>query len=132
MRVITLKSITFHRVADRVMIYLQAHELFTENTSWKYVFHRNGHIFNTFCFFLLSKMCRPGKYPILQSPVLTTFGFVPHRPTSTSKPINPAVLSPAAGSSQQGSFNSLLDMGNSAQKGSLSSGSSIPCAEITS
>ena len=32
------------------MIYLQAHELFTENISWKYVFHTNGH---TFQYFLL-------------------------------------------------------------------------------
>ena len=68
-------------------------------------------------------------YPILQSPVPTTSGFVPHRPTSTLKPINPAVLSPAAGSSQQGFCNSLLDMVNSTQNGSPSSGSSILCAQ---
>ena len=35
------------------------------------------------------KMCWPGMYPILQSPVPTTSGFVPHRPTPTFKPINP-------------------------------------------
>ena len=33
------------RVEDRLMIYLQAHELFTENISQKYVFHANGHTF---------------------------------------------------------------------------------------
>ena len=75
------------------------------------------------------QMCQPGMYPILQSLVLTTSGFVPHRPTSTFKPINPAAPSPAAGSLQQGSFNSLLDMVNSTQDGSPSSGSSIPCAQ---
>ena len=75
------------------------------------------------------QMCQPGMYPILQSPVPTTSGFVPHRPTSTFKPINPATPSPVAGSSQQGLFNSLLDMVNSIQNGSLSSGSSIPCAQ---
>ena len=75
------------------------------------------------------QMCQPGMYPILQSPVPTTSGFVPHRPTSTFKPINPAALSPATGSSQQGSFNSLLNMVNSTQDGSPSSGSLIPCAQ---
>ena len=54
------------------------------------------------------QMCRPGMYPILQSPVPTTSGFVLHRPASTFKPINSAPPSPAAGASQQGSFNSLL------------------------
>ena len=34
------------------MIYLQAHELFTENISWKYVFHGNGHTFQYICFYL--------------------------------------------------------------------------------
>ena len=48
------------------------------------------------------QMCPPGMYPILQSPVPTTSGFVPHRPTSTFKLINPAAPSPAAESSQQG------------------------------
>ena len=38
----------------------------------------------------------PGMYPILQSPVHATSGFVPHRPTSTFKLINPAMLSHAA------------------------------------
>ena len=68
------------------------------------------------------QMCQPGMYSILQSPVPTTSGFVPHRPTSTFKPINPATPSSAAGSSQQGSFNSLLNMVNSKQDGSPSSG----------
>ena len=63
-------------------------------------------------------MCQPGMYPILQSPVPTTSGFVPHRPISTFKPINPTMPLPVAVSSQQGSFNSLLDMGNSTQNGS--------------
>ena len=75
------------------------------------------------------QICQPGMYPIPQSPVPTTSGFVPHRPTSTFKPINPAAPSQASGSSQQGSFNSLLDMVNSTQDGSLSSGSLIPCAQ---
>ena len=30
---------------------LQAHELFTEHIACKYVFHGNGHTFNTFCFY---------------------------------------------------------------------------------
>ena len=75
------------------------------------------------------QMCRPGMYPTLQSPVPTTSGFVPHRPTSAFKPIDPAAPSPAPCSSQQGSFNSLLDMVNSTQDGSLSSDSLIPCAQ---
>ena len=57
------------------------------------------------------QMHQPGMYPILQSPVPTTFEFAPHRPTSTFKPINPAVPSPAAGTSQQGSFNSFAGYG---------------------
>ena len=68
-------------------------------------------------------------YPILQSSVPTTSGFVPHRPTSTFKPISPATPLPVAGLSQQGSFNSLLDQVNSTQNGSPASGSSIPCAQ---
>ena len=75
------------------------------------------------------QMHRPGMYPILQSPVPTTSGFVPHRPTASLKPINPATPSPVTGSSQQGLFNSMLDMVNSTQDGSSSSGSLIPCAQ---
>ena len=45
------------------------------------------------------QMHQPGMYPILQLPVPTTSGFVPHRPTSTFKPTSPATPSPAAGSS---------------------------------
>ena len=75
------------------------------------------------------QMHQPGVYPIPQSPVPTTSGFVPHRPTPTFKPISPAMPSPAAGSSQQGSFNFLWDQVNSTQNGSPSSGSSIPCAQ---
>ena len=33
------------RVEDRLMIYLHAHELFTENITQKYVFHANRHTF---------------------------------------------------------------------------------------
>ena len=72
---------------------------------------------------------QPGMYPNFQSAVPTTSCFVPHRPTSTFKSINPAAPSPAPGSTQQGSFNSLLNMVDSTQDGSLSSGSSIPCAQ---
>ena len=64
-----------------------------------------------------------------QSPVPTTFGFVPHRPNSTFKPISSAVPSLAAGSSQQVSSNSLLDQVNLTQNGSPSSRNSIPCAQ---
>ena len=75
------------------------------------------------------QICQPGMYPILQSPVPTSSGFVPHRPNSTFKSMNPATPSAATGLSQQGSFNSLLDMVNSTQNGNPSSGSSIPCAQ---
>ena len=75
------------------------------------------------------QMCRPGMYPILQSSEPTTSRFVSIRPNLTLKPISPAAQSPAAGTSQQGSFNSLLGMVNSTQDGSPSSGSSIPCAQ---
>ena len=75
------------------------------------------------------QICQPGMYPILQSPVPTSSGFVPHRPNSTFKSINPATPSAATGSSQQVSFKSLLDMVNSTQNGNPSSGSSIPCAQ---
>ena len=75
------------------------------------------------------QMHQPGMYPISQSPIPTTSGIVPHRPNSTFKPICPATPSPAAGSSQQGSFNTLLDQVNSTQNGSPFSGSSILCAQ---
>ena len=70
-------------------------------------------------------------YPIPQSPVSTTSGYVPHRPTPTCtfQPINPAAPLPASGSADQGSFNSLLNMVDSTQNSSPSSGSSIPCAQ---
>ena len=32
----------------------------------------------------------PGMYPVPQSPIPTTSGFVPDRPSSTFKPIHPA------------------------------------------
>ena len=75
------------------------------------------------------QMCQQGMYHIPQSPVPTTSPFVPHRPNSTFKPISPTTPSPAAGSSQSGLVNSLLDQVNSTQNGSPSSGSSIPCAQ---
>ena len=75
------------------------------------------------------QMHQPGMYPIPLLPVPTTSGFVPHKPNSAFKPISPATPSPATGSSQPGSFNSLLDQVNSTQNGSPSSGSSIPCAQ---
>ena len=40
------------KVQDRLMIYLQAHKLLTENISWKYFFMEMGRLFNTFCFYL--------------------------------------------------------------------------------
>ena len=49
-RTMSLSKIPFSRMEDRLIIYLQAHELFTENLSRKYVFHGNGH---TFQYFLL-------------------------------------------------------------------------------
>ena len=37
------------------------------------------------------QMHQPGMYPILQSPVPTTSGFVPHRPTLSFKSMSPAM-----------------------------------------
>ena len=47
---------------------------------------------------------RRGIYPICDSPVPTTSGFVPHRPSPTFKPIDPAAPTPASGtvSTRQG------------------------------
>ena len=63
-------------------------------------------------------------YPILQSLIPTTSGFVPDRPSSTFKPIHLAAPSTASGQATQGSpmVDSTLETGSSP-------GSSIPCAQ---
>ena len=63
-------------------------------------------------------------YPIPQSPIPTTSGFVPNRPSSTFKPIHPDAPSTASGQATQGSpmVDSTLETGTSP-------GSSIPCAQ---
>ena len=63
-------------------------------------------------------------YPVPQSPIPTTSGFVPDRPSSTFKPIHPAAPSTASGQATQGS--PMLDK---AQEMGSSPGSSIPCAQ---
>ena len=70
-----------------------------------------------------------GMYPLPQSPIPTTSGFVPDRPSSTFKPIHPAAPSTASGQATQGSFNTLLGMVDSTQETGSSPGSSIPCAQ---
>ena len=64
-----------------------------------------------------------GIYQICESPVLTTSGFVPHRPSPTSKLIDPATISPEYGtvSTSQGS----------SQQSSPSTDSSLPCGQHT-
>ena len=69
------------------------------------------------------QLCRRGMYPICESPVPTTSGFVPHRPSSTFKPIDPAALSPAPGTVSTGQ--------GSSQQSSPSTGSSLPCGQRT-
>ena len=73
----------------------------------------------------------PGMYPLLQSPIPTTSGFVPHRSDSSFKPIHPAAPSTASGPATQGSSNTLLDMADNSQGTGSSPGSSIPCAQAT-
>ena len=53
-----------------------------------------------------SQFCKRGIYPICESPVPTTSGFVPHRPSPTFKLIDPAALSLASEtvSTSQGSL----------------------------
>ena len=68
-------------------------------------------------------------YPLPQSPIPTTSGFVPHRPSSTFKPIHSAAPSTASRPATQGSFNTLLGMVDSTQETGSSPGSSIPCAQ---
>ena len=80
--------------------------------------------------FLQRQFRCPGMYPIPPSPVPTTFGFVPYRPTPTFRPKHPAGTSPATGSPvDQGSFNSHLTMVGSALDTSPSSGNSLPCVQ---
>ena len=63
-------------------------------------------------------------YPIPQSPIPTTSGFVPNKPSSTFKPIHPAASSTASGQAIQGS-----PMVDRVQETRSSPGSSIPCAQ---
>ena len=65
------------------------------------------------------QLCRRGIYPICDSSVPTTSGFIQHRPSPTFKLIEPAAPSPASGtvSTSQGS----------SQQSSPSIGSSLPC-----
>ena len=63
-------------------------------------------------------------YPVPQSPILTTSGFVPNRPSSKFKPIHLAAPSTASGQATQGS-----PMVDRAQETGSSPGSSIPCAQ---
>ena len=67
-------------------------------------------------------------YPLPQSPIPTTSGFVPHRPSSTFKPIHLAAPSTASRPATQGSFNTLLGMVDSTQE-TGSSPDSITCAQ---
>ena len=66
---------------------------------------------------------RRGMYLICDSPVPATSGFVPHGPSSTFKPIDPAAPTPASGtvSTRQGS----------AQHNSPATDSSLPCGQCT-
>ena len=68
-------------------------------------------------------------YPLPQSPIPTTSGFVPYWPSSTFKPIHPAAPSTASGPATQGSLNTLLGMVDSTQETGSYPGSSIPCAQ---
>ena len=63
-------------------------------------------------------------YPVPQSPILTTSGFVPNRPSSTFKPIHLAAPSTASGQATQG-----LPKVDRAQETGSSPGSSTPCAQ---
>ena len=74
-------------------------------------------------------MQRPGMYPLPQSPIPTTSGFVPHRPSSTFKPIHLAAPSTASRPVTQESFSIPLGMVDSTQETGSSPGSSIPCAQ---
>ena len=63
-------------------------------------------------------------YPLPQSPIPTTSGYVPPRPSSMFKPIHPAALSTASRPATQGS-----PMVDSTQETGSSPCSSIPCAQ---
>ena len=63
-------------------------------------------------------------YPVPQSPIPTTSGFVPNRPSSTFKPIHPAASSTTSGQATQGS-----PMVDRAQETGSYPGSSIPCVQ---
>ena len=69
------------------------------------------------------QLCRRGMYTICDSPVPTTSGFVPHRPSPTFKPIDTASPTPASGSVSTGQ--------GSAQHNSPVTGSSLPCGQCT-
>ena len=69
-------------------------------------------------------MRRPGMYPASQSPIPTTSGFVPNRPSSAFKPIHLTAPSTASRQATQGS-----PMVDSTQETGSSPGSSIPCAQ---
>ena len=60
-------------------------------------------------------------YPVPQSPIPTTSGFVPDRPSLTFKPIHLAAPSTASRQATQGS--------PSTQETGSSPGSSLPCAQ---
>ena len=74
-------------------------------------------------------MQQPGMYPLLQSPIPTTSGFVPQRSDSSFKPIHSAAPSTASRPATRGSSNTLLNMVDNSQGKGLSPGSSIPCAQ---
>ena len=63
-------------------------------------------------------------YPVPQSPIPSTSGFVPNRPSSTFKPIHPAATSTASRQATQG-----LPMVDRAHETGSSPGSSIPFAQ---
>ena len=69
-------------------------------------------------------MQQPGMYPVPQSPIPTTSGLIPNRPSSTFKPIHPAAPSTASRQATQGSplVDSTLETGSSP-------GSFISCAQ---
>ena len=67
------------------------------------------------------QLCRRGMYPICDSPVPTTSGFVPHRPSPTFKPIDSAAPASGTVSTSQGS----------SQQNSPSTDSLLPCEQCT-
>ena len=73
-------------------------------------------------------------YPIPQSPLPTTSGYVPPQSNTGFKPIHPAAPKPVLSvpAADQGTFGSLLNMVNSPQGTCTSPGSSIQCEQGTS